>query len=60
MSCPDEVMHLLGHIVFDDAFKDEILGIESSSVGKLVSEIVEAGEYELARKVDRMAHFISR
>jgi len=49
-----------GHIVFDDAFKDEILGIESSSVGKLVSEIIEAGEYELTRKVDRMAHFISR
>lgn len=46
-----------GAVLFDDAYREPFMHqSHSDSVGRLVSEIVEAGEFRLVRAVDRMAH----
>lgn len=45
-----------GAILFDDAFDEEMFSSHSDTVGRLVKEIVQEGEFRLARRVNRMAH----
>jgi predicted O-methyltransferase YrrM len=45
-----------GALLFDDAFEERLFGAHLESVGRLVQEIVEAGDFRLVKAVDRLAH----
>ena len=45
-----------GAVLFDDAFDEGIFKTHSDTVGKVVEEIVAAGEFRLAKVVNRLAH----
>jgi len=49
-------VRLGGAVLFDDAFDEDIFKAHSDTVGRIVREIVNAGEFELAKVVNRMAH----
>ena len=45
-----------GAVLFDDAFDEEIFRTHSETIGRLVNEIVAAGEFKLVKAVNRIAH----
>lgn len=45
-----------GAVLFDDAFDESIFRSHTESVGQLVDEIVQGGDFRLVRVVDRLAH----
>lgn len=45
-----------GALVFDDACPDKFFPSHTESVGRLIDEILPAGQYKLIRYVDRLAH----
>lgn len=47
-----------GAVLFDDATGDGIFPSHEDTVGRLVEEITAAGEFQLMRTVNRMAHLV--
>lgn len=45
-----------GSVFFDDTFDEPLIKSHANSVGKLVQEIVDTGEYRLVKGVNRLAH----
>lgn len=45
-----------GAVLFDDAFDEGLFRTHSDSVGRLIGEILEGGEFVLVKSVNRMAH----
>ena len=45
-----------GAVLFDDTFDERLFRTHSDTVGRLVQEIIEEGEFKLAKGVDRLAH----
>lgn len=47
-----------GSVMFDDAFGDGVFTSHEDTVGRVVQEVVDTGEFRLARRVNRLAHLI--
>ncbi len=45
-----------GALLFDDAFEERLFGAHPESVGRLVREITDEGDFRLVKAVDRLAH----
>jgi hypothetical protein len=45
-----------GAVLFDDAFDEGIFKTHSDTVGQLVREVLEGGEFRLVKRVNRLAH----
>lgn len=45
-----------GAVLLDDAFDEWLFRTHSDTVGRLVEEVVQSGEFRLARVIDRLAH----
>lgn len=45
-----------GAVLFDDVFDTGIFKSHSETVGQLVNEAIASGEFQLAQRVDRLAH----
>lgn len=45
-----------GAVLFDDTFDEKLFRTHSDTVGRLVREILEEGEFRLVKAVDRLAH----